>query len=103
MLDYLARLLALFESLVKRCEDRIATARAEGSHVQYGTHLGPPAAEAAFAFHRATVARPRGQASQGGGAAAIHGAQLGQEHQRQQRGPKTHPLDLGHPACLGAG
>jgi hypothetical protein len=30
-----------------------------------------------------------------GAPAAIHGAQLGQEHERQRRGPKTHPFALG--------
>jgi len=58
-------------------------------------HLGAPAANAAFAFHRAAIARPRGQPGQGGGSATIHGAQFRQEHERQQSGPEAHPFDLG--------
>ncbi len=91
---YFTGLVAFSEALVERLQDGIAAAAAEGCHVQNGTNLSSSAADTALAFHRATLARPRGQAGQRRGPAAIHGSQLGQEDQRQQGGAKTDAFDF---------
>ena len=58
--SYFTGLVAFLEALIERRQDGIAAAGAEGCHVKDGTHLGASTPDTAFAFHRATIARPRG-------------------------------------------